>query len=49
MGGGQWNLGRGGHFLGPRHPDAPEAKKTCESPRVRARDCPLSVSLLNRC
>ncbi|XP_011845919.1 PREDICTED: tyrosine-protein phosphatase non-receptor type 7 isoform X2 [Mandrillus leucophaeus] len=44
---GQRSLGLGGHPSGPRHPGTPAAKRTWESPGVRARDCPLSTSWLN--
>ncbi|XP_011892781.1 PREDICTED: tyrosine-protein phosphatase non-receptor type 7 isoform X7 [Cercocebus atys] len=46
-GSGQRSLGLGGHPSGPRHPGTPAAKRTWESPGVRARDCPLSTSWLN--
>ncbi|XP_077858934.1 tyrosine-protein phosphatase non-receptor type 7 isoform X5 [Macaca mulatta] len=46
-GSGQRSLGLGGHPSGPRHPGTPAAKRTWESPGVRARDSPLSTSWLN--
>ncbi|XP_069315588.1 tyrosine-protein phosphatase non-receptor type 7 isoform X1 [Eulemur rufifrons] len=44
---GQRSLGLGGHSPAPRFPGTPAAKRTWESPGVRARDCPLRSSWLS--